>query len=50
MSHYKKLSGVYLDKQQTLERHKSYLQALKKARLQEFLTGFKIITQKVYVI
>ncbi|XP_022662184.1 structural maintenance of chromosomes protein 4-like [Varroa destructor] len=47
MSHYKKLSGVYLDKQQTLERHKSYLQALKKARLQEFLTGFKIITQKV---
>ncbi|OQR70222.1 structural maintenance of chromosomes protein 4-like [Tropilaelaps mercedesae] len=47
MSHYKKLSTVYLDKQQTLEKHKSYLQALKRARLQEFLTGFRIITQKV---
>lgn len=47
MGHYRKLTTTYLDKQKTLDKHKDYLQALKKARLQEFMTGFKIITQKV---
>ena len=47
MGHYRKLSEVYLGKQKTLDTHKGYLQALKRARLQEFMTDFKIITQKV---